>query len=73
MPHDQIRKINTALDVCTAQGAIQSISGVSTHVIKLGPWLQLATRDKQQQQAKHEPVSQYHSSKLAAHHTDHRK
>lgn len=30
--------------------------------IKLGPWLQLslvlATRDKQQQQAKHEPVSQ---------------
>lgn len=50
--------------MCTAQGVAQSISGVDIHVIKLGPYVQrsssLATRDKQQQQAKHEPVSQPH-------------
>lgn len=59
------------------QWTVQSISGVGMHVIKLGTWLQLSSsltsRDKQQQQAKHEPISQYHSSKHAAHHSDHPK
>lgn len=56
--------------MCALHGVVRSISGVDIHVIKLGPCLQrsssLATRDKQQQQAKHEPVSQPHWSKLTA-------
>lgn len=53
------------------RGAEKSSSGVGIHVIKLRPWLQLSssltTRDKQQQQAKHEPVLQSHCGTLTAH------
>lgn len=45
--------------------------------MELVPWLWLSTevttKDKQQQQEKHEPVSQQHSCKHAAHHSDYLK